>query len=67
MLLDTLRVPKNERLQFLVNELSKIEDKTYIKDHLFDGLGIYADINPKSVKFSRAYNTIPVGNISFTN
>lgn len=60
MLLDTLRVPKNERLQFLVNELSKIEDKTYIKDHLFDGLGIYSDINPKSVKFSRAYNNIPV-------
>ncbi len=60
MLLDTLRVPKNERLSFLVHELSKIEDKTYIKDHLFDGLGIYSDITPKSVKFSRAYNTIPV-------
>lgn len=32
---------------------------------MFDGLGIYADINPKIVKFSRAYNTIPVGEYFF--
>lgn len=65
MLLDTLKIPKNRRLQFLVDELSKIEDKTYIKDHLFDGLGIYSDITSKSVNYSRSYNTIPVNEYFF--
>ncbi len=65
MLLDTLLVPVKDRLQFLITELSKLDKQPYIKDHLFESLGIYCDIIPRSRQYSIAYNRIPVNEISF--
>jgi hypothetical protein len=64
MLLDTLQVPVKDRLQFLITELSKLDKQPYIKDHLFESLGIYCDIIPRNRKYSIAYNRIPANEIS---
>ena len=59
-LLDVLLVNKNDRLSFLVNELSRLDGFPYIKDQLFESLGIHCDIIPRNKYFSVAYNRIAV-------
>lgn len=59
-LFESLLIKKQNRLPFLIRELSKLDDSPYIKDHLYDGLGVYVNIYPKSKTFSRAYNRFQV-------
>ncbi len=47
-LLDVLLVKKQNRISFLLNELSKLNDTPYIKDHLYDGLGLYTSFESES-------------------
>ncbi|MBK6775102.1 MAG: hypothetical protein IPG74_04375 [Flavobacteriales bacterium] len=58
-LLDTLKVPRERELQFLLAELQKLDHSPRIKDLLFDGLGLYVRILPKNKSFSRIFNRIP--------
>lgn len=58
-LMDILLVSKQDRLRFIINELSRLDDQPYIKDHLFDSLDVYVQVDPKSVSFSKAFNRIP--------
>lgn len=57
-LLDVLNIPIRSRLQFICNELSKLYATPFIKDHFFDGLGIYTEINPKTSALSKAFNRL---------
>ncbi len=59
-LLDVLRVKPDARLRFLVDELASLDGRPQIKDHFYDGLGIYIDIVPRNRSFSKAWNRLPV-------
>ena len=58
-LMDILRVSKQDRLRFIIQELSKLDDHPYIKDHLFDSLDLYVQVDPKTALFSKAFNQLP--------
>ncbi len=58
-LMDILLVSKQQRLQFLVNELARLDHLPYIKDHLFDRLELFVCIIPRNKVFSKAYNRLP--------
>lgn len=58
-LLDVLRVPERQRLSFLLDELSRLDELPYIKDHLFDRLGVYVRVTPTHRSFSKAFNRLP--------
>jgi hypothetical protein len=57
-LLDVLNIPIRNRLQFICSELAKLNNTPFIKDHFFDGLGLYTEINPKSPTLSKAFNRL---------
>ena len=58
-LLDVLLVKKKNRISFLLNELGKLNETPYIKDHFFDGLGLYTGFTNESKDFSLLYNRLP--------
>ncbi len=58
-LMDSLGVSKQDRLRFIISELSRLDDQPYIKDHLFDRLELYVQVDPKSELFSKAFNRLP--------
>lgn len=64
-LLKTLKIRKDQHLSFLLDEFSKLNDITGIKDHLFDGLGMYVGLLPLSAHFSKSMNRIPANKIFF--
>ena len=59
-LLEVLLVKKKNRIRFLLDELGKLNDMPFIKDHLFDSLGMYTAIRSDKRDFSFIYNRIPV-------
>lgn len=66
-LLESLFVKKNMRLPFLVNEFNRLNETPFIKDHFFEGLGIYIDLIPRNRNFSRAFNRISFAKDYFHN
>ena len=64
-LLNELQVPKDKRLWFILNEINTLDTHSHIKEHLYDGLGIYIDVIPRNKFFSEAYNRIPVKEVFF--
>jgi hypothetical protein len=64
-LLDTLRVAKNRRLEFIVNELSRFDGEPFLKDHLFDALDLYVRVSPSDRRFSKAYNRLPMDGVYY--
>ena len=64
-LMDALKVPSSKRLWFIINELSRLDDQPYIKDHLYERLEPIVCITPKDKAFSKAYNRWPVGKTYF--
>jgi len=58
-LMDILKVPKSQRLQFLVNVLARLDHHPYLKDHLFDRLELFVRVIPRDKSFSKAYNRLP--------
>ena len=59
-LLDVLLVKKQNRISFIMNELTKLNETPYIKDHFFDGLGLYTSFTSESKDFSLLYNRLPI-------
>ncbi len=57
-LMDALDVKKNDRLSFIINELSKYDSMPFAKDQLYDSLEINVSIKPKSRFFSKPYNRV---------
>ncbi|MBL0105386.1 MAG: hypothetical protein IPP51_17385 [Bacteroidetes bacterium] len=64
-LLDELLIKKDDRLSFILTEISKIEHQPYLKDHLFEGLDAYVTLTPKDASFSKAYNRLSPRNVFF--
>ncbi|MCK6649242.1 MAG: hypothetical protein L6Q66_06275 [Bacteroidia bacterium] len=59
-LFDALKVEKEQQLAFLLSEFDRLNDKPYIKDHLFGGLHLYVKLLPASKLFSKACNRIAI-------
>lgn len=57
-LMDVLMVKRKSRIQFLLSELGKLNNTPYLKDHLFDGLGLYTGMTSGSSDFSLFYNRL---------
>ncbi|HOB66791.1 hypothetical protein [Ottowia sp.] len=57
-LLDVLKVRPDQRLAFLVAELSRLDALPYVKDQLFDALDLYVRVRPTSAAFSKAFNRL---------
>lgn len=57
-LLDALLVKKENRFEFILSQLSALNDRPMIKDHLFDSLMLTESVMPKSSTFSRPYNRL---------
>lgn len=66
-LLNALKVKNSDNLNFIIHEISKLNSTPYIKDHLFDGLGIYIQIKPNNNKFSIDQNKFNPEKIYFHN
>ncbi len=64
-LFKVLLVNEKNKLPFLINELAKLNDKPFIKDHFYEGLGVYIELDPLSQKLSRAFNRIKVDTVYF--
>jgi hypothetical protein len=64
-LVEALGIKKEKQLDFILNELSRFNDQPFVKDHLFDGLGIQTEIIPKNKTYSLAYNRFSTGNIFY--
>lgn len=60
-LLQRLGVRPRDRLRFLVDQLSSLDDRPSLKDQLFDGLDAWVRVQPRSVAFSLAFNRLPGG------
>lgn len=52
-LMDTLKIPATQRLQFLVNELARLDHLPYIKDHLYERLEALVCVTPKDKIFQK--------------
>lgn len=57
-LLDVLVSKKERQLDFLMSEFSKLEHSVYIRDHLFDGKGLYLKIISNDIHYSKPFNQI---------
>ncbi len=62
-LLDVLRVKKNSRLLFLLNEFSNLDDKPLVKDFLWESMKLWVHIDSIQNSFSRAFNRLKVKKI----
>ncbi|MCA0176183.1 MAG: hypothetical protein LCH73_07855 [Proteobacteria bacterium] len=59
-LLDVLRVPAARRLPFLIDELARLDGQPYVKDTLFEALGLYVCVTPTRRSLSKAGNRLPL-------
>ena len=59
-LLDELMPDEKKQLSYIIHELGRLDSTPYIKDHYYEGLGIYTDITPKNKRLSKAYNRIAI-------
>lgn len=59
-ILEELMPDENRQLTYIINELSRLDNLPYIKDHYYEGLGIVTDIIPKNKNFSKSFNKIKI-------
>lgn len=60
-----LKVKKQDRIPFLLNELERLEPKTYLKDHLFNSLGMYVNVDSTDQKLSKSFNRIKFAQVYY--
>ena len=53
------------RLRFIVEQLAQLDDQPFVKDTLFDALGLYVRLRPTQRRLSKAYNRLPMGRVFF--
>ncbi len=66
-LLNELSPDKELQLSFIINELSRLDNLPYIKDHYYDGLGIQTEVVPKNKLLSKSYNRIEIPEVFYHN
>lgn len=59
-ILRELGIPTKNKLSFILKQFDELNDRPQLKDDFFDALGMTVRVLPKSEKFSRLYNRIPV-------
>ncbi len=59
-LMDTLLVSKKDRLTFIVNEFSRLEQQPQVKDTLFDQVELYVSVSTMGPGVNKASNQLPV-------
>jgi len=59
-LLRELGIQPKHKLSFILQQFDELNDRPQLKDYFFDALGMTVRVLPKSEKFSRLYNRIPV-------
>jgi hypothetical protein len=64
-LLDALRVRPSQRLEFVVNELARLDAWPAVKDLLFDKLELYVRVKPRHRAFSNAGNRLPMRSVFY--
>ncbi len=57
-LLSALGIPATRTLAGLVSELSRLDGVPFVKDHLFDALGVTVRVKPTNAHFSTAGNRL---------
>lgn len=57
-LLAALQVPPKQHLVFIAAQLQTLDTQPYVKDHLYDALGIFLRITPRTGSFSKAGNRL---------
>jgi len=57
-LFDALGVPPTRRLRFVIAELSRLDAAPFIKDELYNALGVLVRVTPTSARFSTAFNEL---------
>ena len=64
-LLDALGVQKHQILNFYLSQFDSLNDQPFLKDYLFDKLGLEVKLIPTNKSFSKAYNRLPVGSLYY--
>jgi hypothetical protein len=64
-LLDALGVPRARRLAVVIQELARFDALPYVKDQLFDALGLFVKLRPSDRRASRAFNRLSVPALHF--
>ena len=64
-LLNELSPDKELQLSYIINELSRLDNLPYIKDHYYDGLGIQTNVVPKNKKLSKSCNRINIPEVFY--
>jgi hypothetical protein len=64
-LLEALQVHDKDRIQFLLNEFSKLDNTLRVKDFLWEALKMWISIEPDDQKFSRPFNKLSDSNIFY--
>ena len=59
-LFDVLNIRPSRRLQTIVAELSRLDDRPFVKDHLYDALGVQLAVTPTTARFSLTGNQLPM-------
>jgi hypothetical protein len=59
-LLDLLNIRPARRLEVIIAELSRLDERPYVKDHLYDALGVQLCVTPTTARFSLAGNRLPM-------
>lgn len=57
-LFKNLLINKQQHLPFLLDEFSKLDEKPFIKDYLFNALDMYVNLLPLDKSFSKIYNRL---------
>jgi hypothetical protein len=66
-LLHALMVPEKARLNFIIDEFSRLDELPQVKDTLFDQLGMYVQVFLKESNLSKPFNRLPIDQLFFHN
>lgn len=59
-LFDVLNIRPSRKLETIVAELSRLDERPFVKDHLYDALGVQICVTPTAARFSLAGNRLPM-------
>lgn len=66
-ILDQLKINSKDRFNFLLNEFSKLDSSPYLKDHLWQSMQIFLNIDFHKAEQSKSYNRFLNSKIFYQN
>ncbi len=64
-LLSTLHISPEQYVPFLLGQLEQLNDHPLLKDLFIERLNVYVQLVPRTARFSRTYNRVPVQQIYY--